>query len=287
MTQPHGSRGDGPVIGCNWLPSWGSNPHDAWGEYFRPELAARELGFAAALGFTSVRVWLSPQAWEDGSTAFTTRLGTVLDLATENALTVLPVVFDGCGVESERGELVPLGHQITSLRLKLAGSTDELVRNAIDAAWRDRPHPADVDHLIPVPSTAHAGVVIWKSWTPSPPRLRLDDADRTTWAAYLADVVDAVGGHPALAGVDIFNEPYSSLYGAPPEPTNDFLRWAATELRHRLPGVPLVMGAENSEQHDQLEIACGQPLDSRSLHSYSASATELGRVDQEVPLLGG
>jgi hypothetical protein len=62
---------------------------------FDPVTIDRELGWAAGLGLTSVRVFLHDLLWSGAGGDFLDRVDLVLDLADDHAVTVMPVLFDG------------------------------------------------------------------------------------------------------------------------------------------------------------------------------------------------
>jgi hypothetical protein len=52
-------------VGCNFAPSTASNQLEMWqADTFDPETVDRELGWAADLGFNSVRVFLHNLLWD-------------------------------------------------------------------------------------------------------------------------------------------------------------------------------------------------------------------------------
>lgn len=89
-------RARGWRVGCNFAPSSAANQLEMWQEetFDRPTLE-RELGLAADLGFTSLRVFLHDLAWTQDSAGFLERLETFLAAAGQRGLGVLPVLFDG------------------------------------------------------------------------------------------------------------------------------------------------------------------------------------------------
>lgn len=83
-------------VGCNFVPSSASNELEMWqAETFDPPTLERELGFAAELGFTSLRVFLHDLAWKQDPSGFLERIEAFLAAADRVGLGVLPVLFDG------------------------------------------------------------------------------------------------------------------------------------------------------------------------------------------------
>jgi hypothetical protein len=83
-------------VGCNFTPSTASNPLETWqAATFDLETIERELGFAAALGFTSVRVFLHDLLWAHDRAGFLERLERFLAAAAAQRIGALLVLFDG------------------------------------------------------------------------------------------------------------------------------------------------------------------------------------------------
>jgi hypothetical protein len=83
-------------VGCNFTPSSASSPLEMWqAETFDPDTIERELGWAAGLGFTSVRVFLHDLLWEHDRTGLVERLDAFLATAEARGIGSLLVLFDG------------------------------------------------------------------------------------------------------------------------------------------------------------------------------------------------
>ena len=83
-------------VGCNFTPSTACNALELWQEQsFDPDTLERELGWAADLGFTSIRLFLHDLLWTHERDGFLERLDRVLGMAAERGIGVLPVLFDG------------------------------------------------------------------------------------------------------------------------------------------------------------------------------------------------
>lgn len=84
-------------VGCNFIPSNAINQLEMWQkETFSPELIAKELGLAADLGFTVIRVYLHDIPWRMDREGFIARISRFLDLAQQAGLSVIFVIFDDC-----------------------------------------------------------------------------------------------------------------------------------------------------------------------------------------------
>jgi hypothetical protein len=83
-------------VGCNFVPSSAASQLEMWQEAtFDPEGIERELGWAAELGFTSVRVFLHDLLWEHDRAGFLARVERFLAAARERGIGTLLVLFDG------------------------------------------------------------------------------------------------------------------------------------------------------------------------------------------------
>jgi hypothetical protein len=86
----------GWLLGCNFTPSTASNQLELWQtETFDPDTIGRELGWAAGLGMTSIRLFLHDLVWVVDGSRFLDRIDRVLDLAAGHGISVMPVLFDG------------------------------------------------------------------------------------------------------------------------------------------------------------------------------------------------
>gem|GEM_PF-21475 len=83
------------VVGCNFIPSTAVNQLEMWqAESWDPETTRRELGFAAGLGFNTVRVYLHDLLWEHDAAGFCQRIEAFLEMAHGHGIRSILVVFD-------------------------------------------------------------------------------------------------------------------------------------------------------------------------------------------------
>ena len=83
------------LAGCNFIPSSAINQLEMWqADTFDPDAIDRELSWAAALGFNSVRVFLHDLLWEQDKDGFLKRLDRFLEIADKHKIGVLFVLFD-------------------------------------------------------------------------------------------------------------------------------------------------------------------------------------------------
>lgn len=86
---------NGWLVGCNYVPSNAINPLEMWqAETFSPQLIEKELGWAASLGFNTVRVFLHSLLWDQDAEGFLQRIDTFLDIAYHYNIRTMLVLFD-------------------------------------------------------------------------------------------------------------------------------------------------------------------------------------------------
>lgn len=84
------------LVGCNYIPSNAINQLEMWqAGTFDPATNDRELGWAASLGFTSVRVFLHDLLWQQDREGFLKRLDQFLKIADRHKIGVMLVPLDG------------------------------------------------------------------------------------------------------------------------------------------------------------------------------------------------
>lgn len=96
-TKAHAWQASHPwLVGCNFIPSTAINQLEMWqADTWDPVTIDRELGWAADLGFTSVRVFLHDLLWQDDRKGFLKRMEQFLNLADRHRIGVMFVLFDG------------------------------------------------------------------------------------------------------------------------------------------------------------------------------------------------
>ena len=87
----------GWLRGCNFIPSNAINQLEMWqAATFDPATLDRELGWAAGLGFNSMRVYLHDLPYQQDPKAFLDRIDKFLALADKHHIGALLVLFDSC-----------------------------------------------------------------------------------------------------------------------------------------------------------------------------------------------
>lgn len=83
--------------GCNFIPSTAINELEMWqAETFDLATIDRELGWAAGLGFNTIRVYLHNLLWQNDSDGFKRRINQFLDVCDRHDIGVIFVLFDDC-----------------------------------------------------------------------------------------------------------------------------------------------------------------------------------------------
>jgi hypothetical protein len=91
------------LVGCNFIPSSAINQLEMWqADTFDPATIDRELGWAADLGFNTMRVFLHDLAYEVDPDGFKKRVGQYLDIAIRHKIRTLFVLFDDCWNEDPK-----------------------------------------------------------------------------------------------------------------------------------------------------------------------------------------
>jgi len=85
------------LAGANFIPSTAGNQIEMWrAETFDPATLDRELGFAQALGFNSMRVFLHDLLWKHDPDGLLERMERYLAIADKQGIKTLFVFFDSC-----------------------------------------------------------------------------------------------------------------------------------------------------------------------------------------------
>ena len=85
------------ITGANFLPSTAINQLEMWqAETFDTATIDRELGWAANIGFNTMRVYLHSVAWKTDREGFKNRMDQYLRISTKHGIKTLFVFFDDC-----------------------------------------------------------------------------------------------------------------------------------------------------------------------------------------------
>ncbi|MGO4291954.1 1,4-beta-xylanase [Chitinophaga sp. RAB17] len=85
------------MTGANFIPSTAVNQLEMWQEdTFDPTTIKTELGYAAAIGFNTMRVYLHHVAWQEDAAGFKNRIKQYLRIAASYNIKTIFVFFDDC-----------------------------------------------------------------------------------------------------------------------------------------------------------------------------------------------
>jgi hypothetical protein len=85
------------LAGANYNPASAINQLEMWqAETFDPKQIDKELGWAAAIGMNTMRVFLHDALWEQDSAGFRKRIDTFLGIAAKHGIRPMLVLFDSC-----------------------------------------------------------------------------------------------------------------------------------------------------------------------------------------------
>jgi len=84
-------------VGSNYIPANAINQLEMWQEAsFDPATIDKELGWAQAMGMTTMRVFLHDALWQQDAPGFKKRIDTFLAIASRHGIKPLLVLFDSC-----------------------------------------------------------------------------------------------------------------------------------------------------------------------------------------------
>jgi len=84
------------IVGANFIPSTAVNQLEMWqADTYDEDTIDRELGWAADLGFNTMRVFLHDLPWKEDPGAFLDRIDRFLAVADRHGIAVMLVFFDG------------------------------------------------------------------------------------------------------------------------------------------------------------------------------------------------
>ena len=87
----------GEIKGFNYVPSTAVNDIDMWQESsFDPITISKELMLARESGYNSARVFLHYLVWKENSETFKNRINEFLEIADDNKIKVMFILFDDC-----------------------------------------------------------------------------------------------------------------------------------------------------------------------------------------------
>lgn len=222
------------------------------------------------LGFNSVRLWLSEQAWRENPARFERNLKAALDLSEKHRLSVLLVLFDACGIEPRRDAAeMTVGDAFEHFlhSPSVPEQQKQLTRNRYGAFAEGRGRYI----LVPVGKDTPPDIIFWQHWTPNPGFRRIGQENWQELDAYTDAIVKTTAKHPAVLGFDVMNEPATLMdlpsgvsYSEGKARVDAFVTHTATYLENRYPAVVRTIGSSNLE--DMKSFARYQTV--LSIHSY-------------------
>jgi hypothetical protein len=85
------------LVGANYIPANAINELEMWqGGSFDPQQIDKELGWAAAIGMNTMRVFLHDLLWQQDAKGFKNRIEVFLQLSAKHRIKPLFVLFDSC-----------------------------------------------------------------------------------------------------------------------------------------------------------------------------------------------
>lgn len=85
------------LVGANYTPATAINQLEMWqAETFDPRRIDKELGWAAAIGMNTMRVYLHDLLWQQDPKGFERRIQTFLSIASRHGIRPMFVLFDSC-----------------------------------------------------------------------------------------------------------------------------------------------------------------------------------------------
>ena len=86
-----------PIVGCNYLPRTAVNSTEMWqAESFDPDTINEELGWAAAAGYNSLRIFVQYLVWLHDPDGLLQRMDRLLTIAAGHGITATFILFDDC-----------------------------------------------------------------------------------------------------------------------------------------------------------------------------------------------
>ena len=86
-----------PIVGCNYLPRTAVNSTEMWqAESFDPATIDEELGWAAAAGYNSLRIFVQYLVWLHDPDGLLQRMDRLLAIAAGHGITATFILFDDC-----------------------------------------------------------------------------------------------------------------------------------------------------------------------------------------------
>lgn len=93
------------IKGAVYFPSRAYNAYQTW-LYFDEAEVARDFGYAQSIGLNALRIFTSYEFWQEKPEVFWAKFEALLNRAAEKDILVLPILFENCGREPSRENML-------------------------------------------------------------------------------------------------------------------------------------------------------------------------------------
>ncbi len=93
------------IKGAVYFPSRAYNAYQTW-MYFDRTVIARDFGYAKSAGLNALRIFTSYEYWQEEAELFWKKFESLLSVAEEQDILVMPILFENCGREPSRENML-------------------------------------------------------------------------------------------------------------------------------------------------------------------------------------
>ena len=259
------------IRGVNYIPSYARGSQEIW-ERYDHAVVDRELGYAADLGLNSVRVFLHFWAYRKNPEKFLASFGDFLKRCARHHLTVLPILFDSCGIDP-RPDAEDMTSEAAYRKFLADPALSQAAKQRMEQVYGEYALGRGKSVLVPVGKTTPVDIFIWRWWSPSPGCGWLTEEHWPELERYAGAVVSRFSNDPQILAWEIMNEP-GVVMDRPAELSPQqvearlmkFLAHFSPFVKARCSRQPITIGTEGNLER----VRSTEPLvDVISLHSYS------------------
>lgn len=102
------------IKGAVYFPSRAYNAYQTW-MYFDRTVIARDFGYAKSAGLNALRIFTSYEYWQEEAELFWKKFESLLSVAEEQDILVMPILFENCGRGAVSGKHAGSGSGNSSL----------------------------------------------------------------------------------------------------------------------------------------------------------------------------